>query len=114
MTDYTNGKIYIIRSHQTYQVYIGSTVQTLAKRVGGHRAHYKHHLKRGGNVTTSFEIIKHPDHYIELVEEYPCENKMQLERREGQIMRATDNCVNKNVAGRNAAEYRIDNVEYIK
>ena len=59
---------------------------------------------------TSFEVIKYEDHYIELVEEHPCQNKQQLCRREGHVIRETE-CVNKNIAGRTGAEYHQENRE---
>ena len=110
---YQRGKIYCLRSHQTDLVYIGSTVQSLAKRVGGHRAAYRKWLKGVFPYVTSFEIIKYDDAYIELVEGYPCNTKAELERREGQVMRDTENCCNRAIAGRTRAEYYQDNKEKI-
>jgi len=114
MPDYTNGKIYTIRSHQTEQIYIGSTVQTLAQRLGKHRSTFKQY-KNGlrGNVT-SFEILQYDDHYIELLELFPCARKDELLRREGQLIREHNNCVNKCIAGRTYKEYNRDNKEKMK
>jgi uncharacterized protein YecA (UPF0149 family) len=39
---------------------------------------------------------------------------MELCHREGQIMRETENCANKNIAGRTLPEYYVDNAEKIK
>ena len=50
------------------------------------------------------------DWYIELFEDYPCENKEQLNRREGQIIREIGT-LNKKIAGRTGTEYRRDNAE---
>jgi hypothetical protein len=111
--NYQNGKIYCIRSHQTEQIYIGSTVNSLSKRLNGHRNKKKRFDAGKCNNITSFEILKFDDHYIELVELYPCNSKMELERREGQIIRAEPNCVNKMIAGRTKAEYYQDNREQI-
>ena len=108
---YKRGKIYCLRSHQTDLVYIGSTVQSLSKRIGGHRADYRQWLKGSFPYVTSFEIIKYDDAYIELVEDYPCNTKAELERREGQIMRDTENCCNKVILGRTRVEYYQDNKE---
>jgi hypothetical protein len=41
MPNYENGKVYAIRSHQTDEVYIGSTVERLSARMSKHRADYK-------------------------------------------------------------------------
>ena len=113
MTDYSRTKIYCIRSHQTDDIYIGSSCQkTLAVRLGGHKRDYKNWLNGKHNYVTSFEIIKYGDAYIELLEEYPCRNKLQLNRKEGEYIRKMD-CVNKLVAGRTIAEYQQENRERI-
>ena len=110
---YQNAKIYSIRSHQTDKVYIGSTCSPLAKRLYEHRKKYERYKSEKYDYVTSFEILKFDDHYIELVEEYPCQNKFQLHRREGQTIREVD-CVNKVIAGRTQVEYRHDNKDKIK
>ena len=63
--------------------------------------------------TTSFEILKYDDSYIELIEECPCNDKNELNRREGQIIRSMD-CVNKvkYVEGRNIEEMKKYRKEY--
>ena len=63
---YKRGKIYCLRSHQTDLVYIGSTIQGLAERIGGHRRDYRKWLKDTFSYVTSFEIVKYDDAYIEL------------------------------------------------
>jgi len=108
MPDYSKGKIYSLRSYETDDIYIGSTTQSLAMRKGAHKADYKKYLNGKNNFVTSFNIIKYDDCYIELIEEYSCENKQQLERKEGEYIRNRD-CVNKNIAGRSNKEYREDN-----
>jgi hypothetical protein len=111
--NYQNGKIYTIRSFQTDGVYYGSTTQPLSKRLSGHKAHYRHWQQKNGKYTTSFEIIKFDDCYIELYELYPCNSKTELEKREGEIIRVKDDAVNKVIAGRTKKEYdkkyRVDN-----
>jgi len=106
MVNYQKGKIYAIRSYQTDDIYIGSTVDTLSKRMGGHRCNYKQYIagKKVGNLT-SFKILKYNDAYIELLEDYPCNSKGELERKEGEYIRKMD-CVNKVIAGRSQEEYR--------
>jgi hypothetical protein len=109
--DYKKGQIYTIRSHQTDLFYIGSTCSPLAKRLHNHRKDYKYWLKNNErNYLSSYEIIKFDDHYIELLEDFPCENKKQLNKREGQHIRFYDDkCVNKVVIGRTKAEHYQDN-----
>lgn len=50
---------------------------------------------------------------IELVEDFPCSSKNELERREGDIIKTTE-CINKVIAGRTSEQYRIDNKEHLK
>ena len=111
--DYKNGKIYAIRSHQTDEIYIGSTTQPLSKRISSHKSGYKRYLDGLCNSVTSFKILQYDDAYIELFEEYPCDNKIMLNKREGEIIRQ-NNCVNKCIAGQTNKEYREQNKDKIK
>ena len=113
MPNYQNGKMYSIRSHLTDDVYIGSTVETLSNRLSQHKKYYKKWLITKKNSCSSYKIIeKDLECYIELVELYPCNSKIELERREGEIIRATT-CVNKRIAGRTLKEYYKDNKQQI-
>jgi len=98
---YSNGKIYCLRSHQTDKIYIGSTIQPLYKRF------YYHKIQKTN------ELSNYDDVYIELIEEYPCKNRMELCKKEGEHIRAND-CINKRVAGRTRVEHYIDNKDKIK
>ena len=112
MPNYTNGKIYALRSFQTDKIYIGSTTQPLSTRLFKHRNHYKRWQQEKFPYITSFEILKFDDCYIELIAECPCENKEQLNKKEGETIREMD-CVNKNIAGRTYSEYYQDNREHL-
>jgi len=86
--EYQHGKIYTIRSHQTDKYYIGSTNQkTLAQRLGKHRINYTQYLSNKYGYMSSYEILQYTDHYIELLELYPCNTKDELHRREGELIR---------------------------
>jgi hypothetical protein len=113
MTKYQNGKIYGLYSHQTDDIYIGSTTQPLAKRKGNHIAKYKKHLKNHNYCyMTSYELVKYDDVYIELIENYPCNSKEELCKREGHLIREMD-CVNKYIPSRQKKEHYQDNKEKI-
>lgn len=113
--DYSKSVIYSIRSHQTDKIYIGSTTQSLSKRIYKHRSVYDSFTKRNaGHYVSSYIMLEYPDNYIELIEEYPCENKQQLHKREGEIIRKYTNSVNQRIAGRTRKEWGIDNKEYLK
>ena len=113
MPNYSDGKIYAIRSHQTDKVYIGSTTQLLSKRFYEHKKSYERYIKDQKKAyITSFEMFKYNDCYIELIKNYPCKNKEELSKEEGALIRKM-NCVNKKIAGRTLKEYYDENrVQY--
>ncbi len=111
--NYSNGKIYSIRSYQTDKVYYGSTTQSYF-RLSGHKSNFKSYGKGTCSYISSFEIIKFEDAYIELVEDFPCKSKNELEKREGQVIRENEDAVNKHIVGRTQKEYRESHQEQIK
>ena len=110
MPDYKNGKIYTIRCrYDTSLIYVGSTCNTLSQRIANH----KYHSKRLPE-TMFYQYVKDwDDWYIELYEDFPCERKEQLEKREGEVIRQIGN-LNQLIAGRTRAEYVEENKESIK
>ena len=112
--DYQNGQIYSIRSYQSNDVYYGSTVQPLTKRLSAHKNNFKRWKNEKYSYVTSFDIIKYNDCYIELVEKYPCKSKTELQQREGQIIRQNNDAINKKIEGRTQKEYNEDNKDRIK
>ena len=97
---YNNSFIYTIRSPHTEKFYIGSTTQKLCKRFANHKSDYNLYVNNKKNYITSFKIIELGDSYIELLEEMNCDSKIQLEMREGELIRLhKDLCINKNMAG---------------
>ena len=87
MPNYQQGKIYTLRCYtDTSLIYVGSTTKKLCDRKSNHK----------------FNSIKCPENslykvildngcwnnwYIELVENFPCNSKEELEKREGEVMR---------------------------
>jgi len=114
MPNYQNSKIYTLRSYQTEKIYIGSTCDELRKRLYRHKAAYKSFLKNNDNLyCSSYEIIKYNDCFIELYIKYPCNDRYELRKKEGEIIRKLE-CVNKFIAGRSYNEYRNEHKEYYK
>ena len=78
MTIYTNGKIYRITDKGENKFYVGSTCQKLYDRMSGHRYDYKRYQNGLSNKKTVAELF---DEYgvenciIQLIEEYPCNNR---------------------------------------
>jgi hypothetical protein len=106
MPNYANGKIYTIRFHNSNEIYIGSTTQSLAVRFGGHK------IKSSCSL---YQIIhnkyngKWDECYYELYENYSCSNKEELCKKEGEVIRQFKNdenynCLNYLIAGRTDKE----------
>ena len=98
----------------TDKVYIGSTCEILSKRLYEHRKAYRLHKGGVPKYMTSYEILAFPDHYIELIENYPCEDRNILTRQEGLRIRECETAVNKMIPHRTSKEYRNDNAEILK
>ena len=112
---YNTSKIYKIQSSKTNMIYIGSTTQTLPQRLSKHVGNYKDYLRNEKGYMTSFDILKFEDYYISLIEECNFNNRQQLFKYEGEIIRQNINIVvNKVINGRTLQEYRNDNKDIIK
>jgi hypothetical protein len=112
MPNYQNGKIYTIRCYKDdSKIYVGSTTTTLSRRIAEHRSTSAN--KEKTKTRWYNEIEDWGDWYIELYEDCPCENKEQLCKREGEIIREIGN-LNKKIAGRTAKEWGKDNPDKLK
>ena len=112
MPDYTKGKIYQIVAPNDSK-YIGSTVQDLHNRFIRHKSSYNCWKRGKYHYFTCFDIFeKHgiENCKIELLEEFPCNSKKELETREGEIIKKTE-CVNKVIAARDSKEWMDENKE---
>ena len=113
MPNYHESKIYKIWSPNTDMVYIGSTTQSLSKRMGQHVMYYRYQPNKNIRLCRSVEIIAFGDAKIELIEKIDCTDRIELLRAEGKAILNTKNCVNKQVAGRTKKEWIHDNKEKI-
>ena len=114
MPNYQNGKIYTIRCYTDISlVYVGSTTKKLCDRKSNHKSNvikcpensfYKIVIDNGG----------WDNWYIELVENYPCNSKEELEKREGEIMREIGNLNSKMPRGLKLKENPNYKQEYIQ
>ena len=109
--NYQNGEIYCIRNTQNNEIYVGSTCQSLSQRMTQHRADYKTNKCQGMKIYKNMFEFGIENHYIELLEEYPCESIEQLRKREGEFIRELNASLNTLIAGRNSKEYYNDNIE---
>ena len=101
---YANSKIYIITSPFVDTPYIGSTYYPLEKRFDLHK--YK------SNRCSSRHLIKLGDAKIELLHDYPCNCKAELNIEENRVMRLYPNRINKQIASQTKEEKRIKFNEY--
>jgi hypothetical protein len=114
--DYQNGKIYKVWTLLGTEIYIGSTAQKLlSSRMNNHRNSYNKWKKGKANKVTVYDLF---DKYgvenckIELIEKFPCRDYLELEAREGHHQRLhRDIIVNRHIAGRTRAEYRVENAD---
>ena len=114
MPNYGLGKIYKIWDNSFTKCYIGSSTEVLSCRMGKHRLDYKKKWLNGIGphirVYDLFDEFGVENCKIELLENYPCNSRSELEAREGYHQRLND-CVNKNIAGRTTKEYNDDHKE---
>lgn len=75
--DYSNGKIYCIRNYVDSQIYIGSTCQSLSKRMAYHRQDAKKQNRQNTLIYPFMLNYGIEQFYIELIEDFPCENANQ-------------------------------------
>lgn len=117
MPDYSKSKLYTIRCRtDDTLIYVGSTLNPLYKRWGDHKS-------RGNNINGKhynlyvYETIRDnggfDNFFIELHESYPCENKEELRKKEGEIIRLIGT-LNSQIAGRTIKEWCKNNTDYVK
>jgi hypothetical protein len=108
MPNYQNSKIYKLWSPQGEEdeIYIGSTTQLLYMRKS-------HHKNKSSLCKSKILFEKYDDVRIEVIEEYPCNSKAELLKKEGEHIR-NNKCLNKIIPDRTKKEYYEDNKEYIK
>lgn len=112
MPDYSNSKLYKICSYETDQIYIGSTTQTLSRRMSKHRSNYKLWLKgyiypsgRPISNYSSFRILEQdPNCKIILISKHECNDRAELETIERDYINSVV-CVNKNVGSTKDPDY---------
>jgi len=113
MLDYSKGQIYTIRNREDdTKIYVGSTIQPLYKRFSGHKIHSK--CEKHMTMKLYVEVNDNwDDWYIELYENYPCNTKTELCKREGEVIRLIGT-LNSKISGRDNKEWYIDNIDKVK
>ena len=110
MVNYSDAKIYKVLNTVDDEVYVGSTTQSLSKRMGKHR---RNATQRNTQLYQHMNNIGINNFYIELIETYPCNNTDELHKREGEWIRQMGT-LNQIVSGRTAQQYRADNKDKLR
>jgi hypothetical protein len=110
MDKYQSGKIYKIYIDGCEDVcYIGSTTKSLIHRLATHRCQER----PGQNKTACVMFFENgSEPLIKLVEDFPCETKLDLETRERYWIEQYPNCVNKNIPTQSWKERWLKNREH--
>jgi sensor c-di-GMP phosphodiesterase-like protein len=86
MPDYSKGKIYTIRCHSNDKlIYVGSTIQSLPVRLGGHKRQKDTSISK--YITNPENFTTWDDWYIELYEMYQSNCREELNKREREVIR---------------------------
>lgn len=110
MVNYQNSKIYKITANEGKLIYVGCTTNKLKQRFTNHKSQAKRY--KAGNHSyriskiSSYPLFDYDDVKIELIEEYPCNDKIELHSRERHHMEQYD-CVNVQKA-------LVDHDEYLR
>lgn len=113
---YSDSKIYKLTSPNIDQIYIGSTTQTLNRRLRGHINDYHYYvLGRKSNHTAAQLLLSLGAVKIELIENVNCSTRKELLIREQYYLdQFRGSCVNENYAYRPQKQYQEDNKELIQ
>jgi hypothetical protein len=84
-------------------IYIGSTTSTLSKRKGDHKSSARN---RAYGVYTHLNTVGWENVQIVLIELFPCDSKIELEKRERHWIDLLKPALNKVIPGRTKEEYR--------
>lgn len=106
MPDYSKCIIYQIKCLETGEVYIGSTTQTLQKRMNQHKC--CQHLRP----CSSKAIIERGNYKEDVLLYCSCKDRKELHRIEGNFIIAEPNCINYQRAGRTHKDYYNENREH--
>ena len=105
MNKYSEGKIYKIINSKTNLIYIGSTTNTLFNRFNSHLRSYNNDVL----TTTAKKLfdIDVNNCSIELLQNFPCNNRRELQLQEGKFIKLFQPyVVNKKIEGRSQREYK--------
>jgi hypothetical protein len=109
--DFSKAKIYKITNDDNHDIYIGSTCNTLNKRFSQHKCRTKTEDRKDYPLYKLMNDIGCNRFRIELLENFPCNDKYELSQREGKWIREIGT-LNSRIAGRTATQYQEEHKEY--
>ena len=109
--NFQNGKIYKIWNLFDDDIYVGSTVQSLCRRMALHRSDIRRNVSRCPAIYNKMLEFGSDNFFIELIEEHPCDNIEQLHKREGHYIRLIGT-LNRKISGRTHKDYQIEKAEH--
>ena len=108
--DLTQAKIYKITNDYNDDIYIGSTCNSLVRRYNQHRLFSTYEKYQNIPLYKLINNIGFDRFRIQLIENYPCEDKYMLKQKEGEYIRELST-LNKRIAGRTLHEIQ-QTIEY--
>ena len=111
---YQNGKIYKLWSLETDEIYVGSTCCPLHKRMFKHRQSFRFGTRSHYKLYREMERLGETSFRIELIEDYPCDSRDELLKREGYWIRELKATLNMVMAGRSKKEYYLEHIDEVK
>ena len=113
-SDYSQGKIYKIVCNKTGLIYIGSTYRSLEQRLKEHEYDCKKYLdKKTNTFISSIYVTFNNDYKIELIENYPCKNRKELEEKEYYYINNIE-CINTHRKSMSSQLYNIHRENMLK
>ena len=113
MKDYREGKIYKLVNDVDDEVYIGSTIYTLNDRFCKHKWDATSRENGKSKLYNHMNNLGYEHFKIDLIEDYPCNNKYELEARESELIKKFGT-LNIRIEDRTPEERRDKKNEYQK
>jgi hypothetical protein len=110
---YSKGKIYKVFNTINDEIYVGSTVQSLSDRLIKHKDDVRANKEYQTTICKLMTELGQDNFFIELIEDYPCTSRQELNAREGFWIKQIGT-VNKCIMGRTKAEHFQDNKDKTK
>ena len=92
---YAHALIFTIRSKsQKDKYFIGGTVQQLSQKMHTYRKEFNKLKPDAEYISPLNKLLGADDAYIELLESFPCKNKLELDKRIGELIREHSAAIN--------------------